>query len=1087
MSSTLQNTDYKNTEKPLLIYSASAGSGKTYMLVKTYLELILKGDTNPKNFSKIIAMTFTNKAALEMKNRIVEALADLSQPNRHEDLKKRKKALQYGKDIAFDFETTPEELTQKAHIALTHILHQYEDFFVMTIDKFNLRLIRSFAMDLDIESNFKVVIDETEIKQRVITDFLNEIDADVSSLLSTIFLQIASNRVSEGQGWNFEYELADYLNILDREDTIEMISQVSSEINIQDFFKRINAEINYLEEKFQAASTAYLQRYEADMEATPKFNGTKQKFIYTLAEKLRTQPINKKNLFTVTNIRYVEQEELPEPILSTIKDFYEALTSYFIDIEKAKKIKESFLYIHLLKKINERLKEFRKTEQIIRISEFNHMISDLLRNESAPYIYEKLGTRFNNFLLDEFQDTSILQWQNIVPLIHESISHQHKNLIVGDPKQSIYRFRGGTADQFVALPAIYNPKNDVHINTLSHYFKKMGIKKKLEDNYRSSKDIVEFNNLFFNQFIQFIRLRSNDICDFTNYYDDITQNPKNENVGFVEINSIHLKTNNRKVDNEDDDNGENSEEETSEINIEYLIKCVNECLEDGYEKGDICVLGDVAKDCNKYAIALANEGHSVVSEDSLAVNSDVTVKLCLNYLNWRNQPANELLAMQFIDAFFALKHPESATQKFKSYIEQRESLTQKDKMISYCNYKRFVSDYFDNWESFHFSFENLYTLLEKFYKLINVNELNNPYLHHLADLAFSFDLNNGPDLSAFITYYTNKGLKSSIQTPENKDAIKIMTSHKSKGLEFKVVIIPQLSKSFLRANNKYVVKIENELVYTKVSKKVVSEELKVKYLEEFRANLLDKLNLCYVAFTRPVDRLYVMSSFSRKDETDFGASFIHPFLKSTTFDTNRTYADENKIVVQFGERVKLALKGDVSDKLDSKFFPLDVSDTLWFPQISLKHHLEDKEDSIAEHLRYGTQLHVLLSELENHQTIDNLLIAFEKKGLVENKFVPKLKSDLQRITTDSKYIELHQGGTQVINEQAIIISDKEVKRPDKIIVKENETVIIDYKTGLKDAKHQRQVKNYCAILSEMQFPNVKGYILYTQDLEFVTC
>lgn len=1064
-------------DKPLKIYSASAGSGKTYTLVKTYLELILKGDAQPLNFSKIIAMTFTNKAALEMKTRIISALDNLSNPERVPE--NTEKAKKYLADISKDFGMKPEEVQKKAQIALTHILHQYEDFYVMTIDKFNLRLIRSFAMDLNLDANFKVIIDETEITQRVTEDFLNEIDDQFTSVLSKLFVQLAEEKMSDGENWNFERELSDYLKILGKEEAIELLNQTDEETYSSETFDLIKLQIRHLDQKIEENAEQFLDKIQPVVDDID--DKRKKNSIVGLIEKLKA---NKSRIssemkmpLTDAQIRYLENNELPEHIVNILTDFYVKHLDFIAQAEQLNRVKKSFHYIRLLKKIHDRLQEFRQTEQIIRISEFNRMISDLLKNESSPFIYEKLGTRFNHFLLDEFQDTSRLQWQNIIPLVHEALSQQYQNLIVGDPKQSIYRFRGGVADQFVALPAVYNPKNEASLKEISGYFEKMGIREDLGDNYRSSKEIVEFNNLFFTELVKFIRQEKE--IDYTSYYDSIVQNPKSEKKGYIEL--ISLKEKARSAGDED------SEEENSSENIRFLLSRVEECIRDGYEKGDICVLGDTARLCNEYAIALSQKGYKVVSSDSLAVDSDQTVKLCIIYLSWRNQPSNDLAAKRFAEKFLSIRFPEDATRLYMSYMNERPAFNEESGPVSYFNTRQFVNDYFESWENFHFPFENLYALLERFYQISGLNELENPYLHHLSDLAFNYDLNNGPDLNTFLDFYGKTGKNSSIQTPENKDAVKIMTAHKSKGLEFKIVIIPQLNNNFLKNKAKYLIQLDEHLSYTTLSQKVLSPKLKDNYTEEYTGGLLDKLNLYYVAFTRPIDRLYVMNYIKSNSSVAFGPIF-HEFLQTPVFESHTA---EKEIIgkereffrFQFGERVTNPASFQANEA--NNFVPENVSDKLWFPSISLKNHLEDIDESIEEQRRYGRQLHYILSELEHFNDSTEAIEILQKKGLIEKAFSERLLQDIQHITSSKMYEELHQGKKQVINEQSIIISESEVKRPDKIIVKDNETIVLDFKTGLKTGKDLKQIKNYCEILEQMDFPNVRGIVLYTQELEFV--
>lgn len=1068
-------------KKPLLIYSASAGSGKTYNLVKTYLELILKGNVHPTNFAKIIAMTFTNKAALEMKTRIVDALADLSYPQRHDTEKEREKAYKYRVDIAKDFEMKEMDIEKKAQLALTHILHQYEDFYVMTIDKFNLRLIRSFAMDLNLETNFKVVIDESEIQQRVVDDFLNEVDNKVSSLLSKIFLQMADDRMDDGQGWNFERELMEYLKILEKEESLELLK--ATEISDLEAFvqqEKIQREHYYgkINELIQQVSA----QFSGVIENTDGIKAGQVNVLKKIVEKA-VQNSNdiatllKTSLFTPTALRYVANEEIPEPALSFLRNFIQDYSFYSGEIEKNQKIRKSSNYIQLLKRVNDRLKEYRESEQIIRISEFNQMISDLLQSENTDFIYEKLGTRYNHFLLDEFQDTSRLQWHNIVPLVHESLSNYHKNLIVGDPKQSIYRFRGGVAEQFIQLPRIYNPKGDKNIAFISERFYELGRNAELADNYRSSKEVVKFNNTFFKKLVAY--MNDEKAIDFNDYYKDIVQNVKSTKKGYVELVSLHSKTKKSESDEE--------EEAENEI-IAYLLNSVNKCLEDGYEKGDICILGDTSFLCNQYALALSKEGHKVVSSDSLAVDSENTVNLCIAFLKWRSQVSNELLAKQFIEKYLYLKFPTDAVRRFMQYNEEITHPSNPERTLTIFNYRRFVNEHFGSWDEFHTPFENLYALLEKFYEIAGLNELNNPYLHHLSDLAFNYDLNNGPDLASFIDYYENSGFKSSIQTPENKDAIKIMTCHKSKGLEFKVVIMPQVDSNFLKARANYLVELDHQLAYTTLSENSTNKELLEKYKEEYKAALLDKLNLVYVAFTRAVDRLYVQNFYKRGSKTGFGPSFLHPFLQTAQLDDfqmeQNDFEDgsqEIRITVGQAEKVEIA----TSTAETANFTPVSVTDKLWFPSISLKKNILDTDEGLEEHLRYGRQLHFLLSEIETEAEIAVGLQNFLFKGKIEKGFIDRLQADLHRILSNATYQSLLQGRTQTLQEQAIIISEQEIRRPDKVILKPDETIVIDFKTGLKQAKYQKQVQMYCKILREMGYPNVKGCLLYTEEMEFV--
>ena len=230
----------------------------------------------------------------------------------------------------------------------------------------------------------------------------------------------------------------------------------------------------------------------------------------------------------------------------------------------------------ILQYIAKTLDTVKKEDQQIRISEFNSLISKLVQDEKAPFIYERLGTRYRNFLLDEFQDTSRLQWLNMVPLVHEAISKKDLNLIVGDPKQSIYRFKNGVAEQFVTLPKIYNPENNAHINGVSDYFDQMGFMEPLGENWRSAEEIVQFNNTFFEVLRQHLPTASAD------FYNSISQTAMSDQSGYVQISSVES-------------------EPSHDAQMAWLIARIEECKKDGFELGGLCILSDTNDRANGWA------------------------------------------------------------------------------------------------------------------------------------------------------------------------------------------------------------------------------------------------------------------------------------------------------------------------------------------------------------------------------------------------------------------------------------------------------------------------------------------------------
>lgn len=1049
--------------KPLQILNASAGSGKTYNLVLTYLRMILGEGKNSNTFSKIMAMTFTNKAAFEMKHRIISALDLLSNPTRTSE-KESEKARQYAIDVAKALNCLPQDLQIRAKIALKQILHQYEDFHVMTIDKFNLRLIRSFSMDLDLDADFQVILNEDEILEKVIDQMMDELDPNERKELTNLVIRYSKEKVEEQEGWNFQRDLKSFATVLTNEKYIEMLKGIKDMDYTSGGYSFVREKIKSLKETIiERAKSLFLISENYSAEELPGKSTTKKAYLKLIdTDKLFDGPSDGgQGFFSKSMINNLESGKVPVDLAQASLEFEHFFLEKIAELRFTEMVRKSFFNMALLKFISEKLDGIRQNEQLIRISEFNKMISELIEDEEAPFIYEKLGNRFQHFLLDEFQDTSRLQWMNIVPLVHESLSQNNANLIVGDPKQSIYRFKNGLAEQFVALPAIYNPEGDAEVARKSNYFEAQGQKIPLKDNWRSNKNIVTFNNTFFKTFAE------NTTPELAIFYQDAEQHPKGSDGGFIRVTS---KTGLQKED--------------VRLATDYMLLCVEECIANGIDKGDICILGNKKKDCNEWAITLTNLGHKVVSSDSLLVNSDKGVKLTIAYLKWRKNPTGDLEARRFSEMYFSLKGENSIVQ-VQSYWKTIET---EESTFTIFDKTRFLIEQFGSEDQFFFPFENLYSLLQGFYLLADLKEIHNPYLHHLSDMAHDYDNQRGPDLDLFIDNYEKKGKDASIQIPENKNAIKIMTGHKSKGLEFPVVIIPNMNWDIRMSTSKHLIKEDNQFIHTRLSGGSKLNFLKSEFEFENNQSTLDKMNLCYVMFTRPVERLYIGNFIeARKDDNKFGPA-INAILHQLPLEqlgASILHNEDNELTFFIGKAEDKSNQDNTVIEEDLDFLPVAIGDRLWFPDISIQDNALKEDDGLSDSQRYGNQLHLLLSMITDSSQITTQVKSLLESGLIENAFEARLKADLTKILEMPEYINLLKDADKILNEQGIIINAGETKRPDKIILKKAETIVIDYKTGMPNPKHLKQVQVYADTLRAMGYPNVRGIVFYTGDLRLV--
>lgn len=1047
--------------KPLVIKSASAGSGKTYSLVQDYLKLTLRNGVESTNFSKIIAMTFTNKAAWEMKERIISALDQLANIDSFKG-KVLEKAQGLMESTMKNTGLSSNFITEKSKSVLSEILHRYEDFNVLTIDKFSLRLIRTFSRDLDLQDNFEVTLDQEALLEKVIDEMISKIGRPEEEELTRLALSYAKSNINEGNSWDFRRGLIAFSTVLTRETDQEFVNYLLEKEFKDDEYEDIQKVIKELADTHSKMCLEAYQ-YFVSLHTTADDYPGKSRGIYALLNKLPERDLynvvapSKAVLQTLSGENVKEEHNVDGMLMSKVNQIFQFEEENKSKFYTLRKIRENFYNLSFLKYISNELNTFKEKENIIGIYEFGRKIADLLQRERTQYVYERLGNRYNHYLLDEFQDTSRLQWLNLIPLIHESISHGHNILIVGDPKQAIYRFRNGLVEQFVALPAIYNPEGDKELAQISNYFNEMGFLDTLQDNYRSQKMIVEFNNYIFKQLLEVLP------PSFSDNYKDIRQNPKSSSGGFV---GIKLLSND--VKNED----------IQEEEKVFLLESVEKVIEDGYLPGDICVLTRNKKEGQRYAKLLNNEGYKIVSSDSLVVSSDASVGLCIDYLNLRRNTTNSSLRIKFAISYFKHKQQDPLESLDEYWIDNK---------VGQFNFSAFVKKEFENLENLFFPYENLYDLGVKICSMVSLDVLKNPYLHHFIDLLQEYDLKNGPDIRGFIDDWNASLHKSTIQLPENKDAIKIMTVHKSKGLEFPVVIMPNLSWRIKTHLNEHFIRLEEgALIYTKLKKTDAPDYILEKYQEEYEQVLLDEINALYVAFTRPSERLYFLLETKMPRDTSYYTQINQAlFLAINQWENNEALSVEKSgDVIRIGEELAKVQEDISADESNRLFFPKDISDCLWFPDLALQDEEALEREAFNEEQDFGDQVHLVLSRLDENKSIDEIVSQLVEDAEVELRWIDDIKKTVNQVLNLLSEQDFVKNATQVMNEQAIIVNEQVTRRPDRVYLGENEAVVVDFKTGEPSSSHVRQIKEYSKLLYDMGYNNVSGYLLYTKDMRF---
>lgn len=979
-------------------------------------------------------MTFTNKAALEMKERILKSLNEIAgYQGDADEIHQLLLSLSSLTDRPLD------EFPKRAQEILSEILHSYEDFMVSTIDKFNLRLIRSFHRDLNLPQEFEVVMNESEIMEKVVDALLVKIGTEGNEALTRLVENYTKKNLEEETQWNFRNQLISFCSILSKERYFGLVKQLlETPYSEQDLWNVRDQQRGLVQELLSKCKAVHRLYDEAaiPLDKLPQKGNTQRAF-----EKLGVYEAWPDAVVTPVVIKTLQEGKYDvvfSPALlhefRGLLDFHEthherhcALVYY----------QETFYNLALLQYVAREMAKIRAEEQFVRISEFNALIGHLVQHQHAPFIYERLGNRIHHFMLDEFQDTSRLQWMNLVPLVEESLSKGNKNLIVGDAKQSIYRFNNGLAEQFVELPRIYNPDNDPDVQRRSDYFNEVGTLEVMSENYRSGKKIVEFNNLLFESF----RSRLPDKgCEF---YASIEQHPIKTFEGYVEILS------------------EPKKESSVDVFSEILIQ-IERCIADGFKPGDICILSEKNSQGNEIAQFLSSNNYKVVSSDSLLIDADQRIRLVIAYLNIRNKNSNLKEVMKFAEMYLRIAHEDSEIRYLNLFTIDPSGRKN-------FNTETFFNEYFESETRFHFNYNSLYELFQKFYELLGWKETDDIYLHHFCDIAYNFQQGKKVDLNSFLEYYEKNKHKLAIHFPKTDDAIQIMTIHKSKGLQFPVVILPSIDFKMSDTISYYLIDGQEQVYYRKLSKNSPIKAIRDFTIEENDQFMMDKVNLLYVALTRPIHRLYAFNIF------EHGGKMVDEVL----FELFPEAVTEGSIHVKLGEETQVNLP---LAKIDY-YQPSAMNDRLWHPELAIRKAFETNDT------RLGNAFHEILSQCESKDQIDAYLMRMCHENKLSKEDCDYLTPLAKHLMEDKTYKSWISSAISIHNEAWIMDQDLEIIRPDKIIEKPDEILIIDFKTGEKHEHHKAQLKKYENAVKgcfEQEKP-ISCYLYYAQSSEWVSC
>jgi len=1075
-------------QKSFIIYKSSAGSGKTFTLTLEYLKLALK---YPGAYKQILAVTFTNKATQEMKERILEFLLRLSSKvDEHEELDKKLME-------ALDFDEA--QLKKAARNTLLDILHGYGYFSVSTIDSFFQKVIRSFAREMDLDAKFEVELDQDHILDKLVDRVVELVSEDKN--LRKWLVNYATEQIEREKSWDVrraikglgkeifresfkvhqelfrktigEGDFLEQFTKVVREQTAALIAE-ANEVKAQANDIRMRFGLEWKD--FKGGANSFANRFEK--------LGNKDNPSPGLTETMQRNLPELTNWYTKTSPK---KSEIEEAAAAGLMDLVFKIPGLHTRGNTINAIAKNLNDFGVFRNLISELQELKSEEGILLISDVNDFLKRITEDSEAPFIYEKIGNQYKHFLIDEFQDTSDFQWSSFKPLLENSLASGHTNLIVGDVKQSIYRWRGGRLDLLLS-----EVERQIH--------KEYQDIRNLQTNWRSLPNIVSFNNLLFSDLGSYIEskveakygLDPRGILQsaFAEVVQEVpTKKRELDFQGRIELEFIEKPKKGK-------GNMEEEEEEEDEPTVlDKLPELVMQLQDKGYDPRDIAFLvrkndqgANVADTLLTYAQENPDSGYrfDVLSEESLYLSKSAAVKCIIAALTYMNNPADliPLKAMWFYYAqIFGLEYDHDLFDKRS--IPEDLSVKQEGFLGS-----------IDKWLQLP-----LMELLEEVISFLGFFEKHADlaYISGLKEAVYDFVSKNRADLQGFLDWWEINSHKRTVKIPHDHSAMRILTIHKSKGLQFKVVVMPYLDWQVVQSGqmasilwSKYQVSEQLQTVLPISHQSSLADSaFKEIYDEEIKLSFLDSMNMLYVAFTRAEEAIFGFGGFSKDSKGDLNpvqtGNLLYGFFKALSMERLGEGAswDDDRQKFSFGNWAALQRKKDTPglggtelrwnsvdwrEKLKTREFAWDFSEK----------GLEGREQR-----QLGLLVHEVLENAKNLTSAKLSLKELEFEGRIDGETKEKVEAEITELFGRPEFLDWYEGDYQVLAEQGILLPGGKQKRPDRILIGKNKALVVDFKTGEKRSSHQAQVKEYMQLVGGLTNLPVKGFLCYVGPTEIL--
>lgn len=1072
-------------QKPLVVYKASAGSGKTFTLATEYIKLLVH---NPLNYRSILAVTFTNKATEEMKMRILSQLYGIWKQLPDSD--------SYAQKVQEETNLPMETIRQRSGEALHLLLHNYTGFRVQTIDAFFQSVLRNLARELELTANLRVGLNGDQIEELAVDQLIDQLKH--TDMMLQWLLHYIMDSIQEDKSWSnndekktsFIHEIKHFGKTIFRDYYKEHRNELNEKMTEEGFLEQYTTTLRQIredaKERMLTIASSYFDTLEQEgFIVTDIKNGARGVSSYfqkikngqfdpsvlnATALKAMEAP---ENWYKKDHSRAEELHVLADQVLIPMLRYTEEEREKQWNLYQSAQLTLRHLNnLRLLHSIEQKVKDLHEEANIFLLGNTHHLLHALIQDQDSPFIFEKIGAQLRHVMIDEFQDTSTVQWQNFKVLMRECMSHAgSENLIVGDVKQSVYRWRSGD----------WRLLNNID----QQFSSEMMEIRPLQTNYRSERNIIAFNNAFFTAAA---RQEQEDLSErdpvgaqqLKDAYTDVCQQipDHRESYGYVEIRLLPA-TNYR------------------ERTLEQLTETVGTLIEQGISPDKMAILVRTNDNITLIADYFAQQMPeiNIVSDEAFRLDASVSVRLLIDALRLLTHPADLLTKAQLVktyhrevlgedssDSFLLLRNINPDDLLPASYIAHFDELL----MLP------------------------LYELVERLYAIFELHRLKDQsaYICAFYDCLTEFTMENSTGIDAFIETWELELHQKTIQSDE-LHGIRILTIHKSKGLEYDHVLLPFCDWQMERGETIWCEPSEEPFCELPVapidySSKMLGTIYEKDYLNEHLQLTVDNLNLLYVAFTRACKNLFVIGKRKAKNCRSAIIEKVLPELELDGMVLEGVEDEQAAIFFSYGtlcvhqekqqqhtENVFLQPSGQLSleiETFDSKTEFRQSNKSQQFVQAN-----EEEEDQQQGYVKMGSILHHVFSTIHTVADIDVALRQLEQEGILYDDEITaaKVSSMLRKRLESPRVKEWFSDKWALYNECSILYTDADghvcERRPDRVMSDGQRLVVVDFKFGHPRPEYQEQVREYMTLLQQMGHHQVEGYIwyVYSNQIESV--